>query len=137
MGATAFWNRGVPTENAKFEKLSKIQKSQNPPLENPPLWSPEPGLASSAATGRSSQHTAGKRASHHKAKRASEATHSEQAIRCSHGGIEIHGFGLFFHLLGKNSAWGGAPGLSFGLSILIFCEESDGSDGVLEQRGAD
>ena len=28
MGATAFWNRGVPTENAKFEKPSKTQKSQ-------------------------------------------------------------------------------------------------------------
>ena len=45
--------------------------------------------------------------------------------------------GVFFHLFGKNSAWGGAPGLSFGLSILIFYEETDGSDGVLEQRGAD
>ena len=44
---------------------------------------------------------------------------------------------MVFHLFGKHSAWGAAPGLSFGLSILIFYEESDGGDGVLEQRGTD
>ena len=40
------------------------------------------------------------------------------------------------HLIGQSSVRSGAPGLSSRQSILIFYEESDGSDGVPEQRGA-
>ena len=37
---------------------------------------------------------------------------------------------------GDNSVRSGAPELSFGLSMLIFYEECDGSDGVLKRMGA-
>ena len=40
MGAMAFWNRGVPTENTKIEKPPKSQKSQYLLLHPPPLRNP-------------------------------------------------------------------------------------------------